>query len=389
MIGDILLRGRLLDTQKIVDVVVRKGRVVRVGKAGKSPADFGSADSIFGPTLFDIQVNGAAGLNLQGQQVTGDIVRGVGDHLRKNGVSCWIPTVVTASVEDMEHSCRVIGEVLTEKDYAKVAPGLHLEGPHINPEDGPRGAHPRAHVRPPSVKEFMRLHKAAGGRVSYTTVAPELPGAVPFIRRAVKAGVLVSLGHHIATREQIAAAAAAGATLCTHLGNGSPPLLHRHHNHLWPQLADERLHISLIADLHHLPADALKVFTRAKGAERVVLTSDSVDVAGMPPGYYEFGGAKVELRADGKICLAGTDLLAGSSLMLLQGVVNVWKTGVMPLEQAFACASHVPARLLRLKKRFRLPQVEDKADFVLFHLKPARPVETPEMDAVFVEGVLA
>lgn len=384
---DLVIRGRLLDSPRVVDVAVRQGRIHRVSKAGSAPADFGSPNTIIGPTLFDIQVNGAGGVNLQGEQLRPEDVHAITAYLRERGVSAWIPTLVTASLEAMEHGCMILAEVLKDRAYARICPGIHLEGPFISPADGPRGAHPLEQVRKPAIKDFMRLYKAANGRVTYTTVAPDQPGALPFIARIVSTGVAVSIGHHGASPAQVHAAADAGVSLSTHLGNGLFSTIHRHHNPLWPQLAEDRLHASLIADLHHLPEEVLKVFVRAKDPARIVLTSDAVDLAGLAPGKYAFGGAEVELRQDGKICLVGTDLLAGSSLMLLRGVVNAWQTGAMTLEQAFASASTIPARLFGFKRRFRLPKVGDKADFLAFDLIPEKKgLPRLRVRAVFVEG---
>jgi len=241
-------------------------------------------------------------------------------------------------------------------------------------------------VRPPSLREFQRLQKASGNRILYVTMAPELPGAIRFIKAVTAQGVMISLGHHAATSAQVRAAADAGARLSTHLGNGSSPMMHRQHNPLWPQLAEDRLHASFIADLHHVPAEALKTFVRAKGPQRTVLTSDATNLMAMPPGIYTFAGSKVELRADGKICLCGTDLLAGSGVPLLQGVANAWRCGAMTLKEAFASATTVPARLLGIPAPPACASVGRRANLVVFDANPA--TGHVEIRAVFIDGVL-
>jgi N-acetylglucosamine-6-phosphate deacetylase len=266
----------------------------------------------------------------------------------------------------MEHGCHVIAEARKDQCLARVIPGIHIEGPYISPLDGPRGAHAKEHVRNPDLREFNRLQKAARGNILYLTLAPELDGAPEFIRAIVARGVMVALGHHNANAEQIANAVRAGARLSTHLGNGLGSTIHRHLNPLWPQLAADRLTAALIADLEHLPLAVLKSFVRAKGPQRVILTSDCVHIAGLEPGKYSLGGLPVEMLPSGRICLSGTDLLAGSSLMLLQGVVNAAHVTDLSLEQAFASASTIPARLLGLKYRFPAPVPGAKADLILF-----------------------
>lgn len=383
----VILRGRLLGVEKPSDLVLEEGRVIRVVPAARTPADFGSVRSIIGPTLFDIQINGAGGFDLQGGKVTVDDVYGVSEVLARHGISRWVPTLVTGPQEELEHGCRVLAEAAKEPRMRRTMPGIHIEGPYISPLDGPRGAHPLEHVRPPSLREFHLLQKASGNHILYVTMAPELPGALRFIKAVTAQGVMVSLGHHAATSAQVSAATDAGARLSTHLGNGSSPMMHRQHNPLWPQLAEDRLHASFIADMHHLPGEALKTFIRAKGPQRCILTSDATNLMAMPPGIYVFAGSKVELRTDGKICLCGTDLLAGSGVPLLQGVVNAWRCGAMTLKEAFASATTVPARLLGLPAPPACASVGRRANFVVFDVDDA--TGQVQTCGVFIDGTRA
>jgi N-acetylglucosamine-6-phosphate deacetylase len=382
----LIVRGRLVGETQVSDIVVEAGRVVSVQQAGRGDAEIGGRGSIVAPTLLDIQVNGAMGLDLQSPALRIEDVRGIADCLAEWGVSRFVPTVITAAPAAMARTCRMVARAIEQdREVARAVPGIHLEGPCISPEDGPRGAHARRHVRKPDLRAFDKLYDAAGGRIAYTTVAPELPGAVEYVRALTARGVVVSLGHHNATGEQIARAVDAGARMCTHLGNGLASAIHRHNNPLWPQLADDRLAASLLADLQHLPAPMLKSFIRAKGPRNIVLASDSVHIAGQPPGRYMLGEMPVQLLPSGRICLSGTDLLAGSSLMLLQGVVNAAHTGAMTLAEAFASASDVPARVLGLRRGAGMPKPGKKADFLVFRLDEGRAVP----QAVFVRGKLA
>jgi len=366
------VRGILIGQQAPSDIVVREGEVVSVTAAGPGPADIGSATAIIGPTLFDVQVNGLGGIDLHNPELVPEDIARISDMLARWGVSRWVPTLVTGEQADLERECRIVVEALEDQRVARAVAGLHFEGPYISPEDGPRGAHPRGHVRRPDIREFDRLLEASGGRILYTTVAPEIEGAIDYIKAVVARGVAVSLGHHNAGPDAIAQAVDAGARLCTHLGNGLASTIPRHVNPLWPQLADDRLTASFIPDLEHLPAPALKTFVRAKGPERVVFTSDCVHIAGLKPGKYAFGGGEVELLESGRICLRGTDLLAGSSLMLLHGLVNATQVTDMSMAQAFASATTIPAKLLGLDYAFDLPTVGSKADFVVFDIEQCR-----------------
>ncbi|MBN2307965.1 MAG: amidohydrolase family protein [Candidatus Hydrogenedentes bacterium] len=380
------VRGVLLGESWASDVVVRAGKVVKVKRMGGGGADVGSTDTIIAPTLFDIQVNGYGGVDLQGSKVTTADVRKVADLLAAQGVSHWIPTLITGSQDEMEHGCRVLAEARQDRTVARAIPGIHLEGPYISPMDGPRGAHPKAHVRKPSVREFDRFMKAAGGRILYVTLAPEVPGAMAFIRALRKRGVVVSIGHHYADEKAIAKAVGAGAQLSTHLGNGMKAEIPRHVNPLWPQLAEDRLSASLIPDLEHLPRAALKTFVRVKGPARTILTSDVLHIAGLKPGKYDLMGQPVEMLRSGRVCLSGTELLAGSSLGLLQGVVNAACVTDLTIEQAFACASTIPARLFGLRHAFVSPKVGMTAEFVAFDVDKSASPWKATVRASFVGG---
>ncbi len=384
--GEVVLRGRLLSEARVSDVVIKQGRIVEVRCAGRGHADIGSCDAIISPTLFDIQVNGYRGVDLQGGKVTPEDVRTLSDYLAAEGISHWIPTLISGSQKDMEHGCRTLAEALSDRHVKRAVPGFHLEGPYISPVDGPRGAHTKRHVRKPSLREFDRCMKAADGHIAYVTLAPEVPGAIPFIRGLVKRGVAVALGHHYADADTIAEAADAGATLSTHLGNGMKAEIPRHENPLWPQLADDRLMASLIPDLQHLPGPTLKTFIRAKGKENVILTSDVVHVGGLKPGKYDLGRSKVELLKTGRICLSGTAFLAGSSLCLLQGLVNASRVTDLTMPEAFECANHIPAKMFKLRHPFAPPRVGKRPDLIVFEIDKRKPGWKTDVKAVFVNG---
>jgi N-acetylglucosamine-6-phosphate deacetylase len=380
---EIRICGIIVGQDKPSDLVVRDGKIVSVVPARSGRADLGSKTSVIGPTLFDVQVNGVSGIDLQSRALVPEDVRRITDALAAWGVSHWIPTVITGPPATMEHACRTIVEAMQDKAVARAVPGIHLEGPYISPLDGPRGAHPGEYVRNPDLLEFDRLYKAADGRIVYVTLAPEAEGAIKFTKALVARGVVAALGHHAGDAEQITRAVDAGARLSTHLGNGLASTIRRHHNPLWPQLAEDRLTAALIADLEHLPAPVLRTFVRAKGASNVILASDCVHIAGLRPGKYTLGGLPVELLPTGRICLSGTDLLAGSSLMLLQGVVNAARVTDLTLEQAYQCATVIPARLFGLKHRFDPPRVGAKANLILFDVSKAGKAA---VQAVFING---
>ncbi len=390
--GAVTVCGLPVGSGRPVHITIRDGVIEAVTQGGGyGRPDYGSRSSIIGPTLFDIQVNGGNGINLQGPKTKPEDVLELTRFLATWGVSKWVPTLTTNTPKNMEHGCRVMAEALENEDVARAVPGIHLEGPFLSPLDGPRGAHAKRYLREPSLREFDKLNKASGGNVLYTTVAPELPRAIPCIEGLTKRGVTVALGHHNATEDDIARAVDAGARLSTHLGNGLATELDRHHNPLWPQLTEDRLAAALIADLHHLPPEMLKTMVRIKGPENVILTSDAVRIAGLKPGTYPHHsgvkGMMVELLPSGRINLCGTNLLSGSALMLLQGVLNATRETDLTLEQAFRCASEIPARVLGVKADFGSLKPGAVANLIVFDLDQSHPQWKPVIRAAFVHGV--
>ncbi len=238
--------------------------------------------------------------------------------------------------------------------------GIHLEGPFLSEIDGYRGAHPRAEIRDPDWSLFQDLQEASGGRIVLITLAPERAGAIDLIRRATASGVVVALGHTAAAPATIHAAAAAGASLSTHLGNGIASPLPRHPNPIWIQAGLDTLWASFIADGHHVDLETLRVLARAKGPERTILVSDASPLAGLPPGTY----GEWAVLGSGKIVVDGTDYLAGSNQGLEVGVRNLLIATGWPIEQAIATVTRNPARLLgRPYPRLAAGQT---ADLVIF-----------------------
>lgn len=296
------------------------------------------------PGFIDIQINGLAGVNFGGPELSTDDVARITGRLAKCGVTHFLPTLITDDVDRMRRSLERLADAATALDPALV--GIHLEGPYLSREDGARGAHPLEHCKNPNWDEFQRLQEASGGRVRVVTLAPELPGAVEFIRRLAKSGVRAAIGHTSATRDEILAAVDAGASLATHLGNAVADRIQRHHNTIFDQLGEDRLWASLIVDGHHLPPHVVQIFLRAKGIEKTILVSDAVQYAGLPPGVYDGGYRKFEVRDDGFIGVVGEPRLAGSGLTLDRGIENLVAFTGVTFADALRTVTRNPAEWL-------------------------------------------
>jgi N-acetylglucosamine-6-phosphate deacetylase len=266
----------------------------------------------------DLQVNGYGGVNFSSSELTMDEIERTMDALAARGTLAFCPTLITSSLVVYRHALPLLARAMASSEGSLRMPGIHLEGPFISPEEGAVGAHPTEHVRRPSLELFDELYRLADGRVSLLTLAPEQPGALELIRRAVSLGVLVSIGHTLADEHAVRAAVDAGASLSTHLGNGCPNLIHRHHNPIWPQLAELRLTAMLITDGHHLPPPVIASFLAAKGSGKVMVTSDAAPPAGCPPGDYSIFGTRVRLEPSGRLRNLERDTLAGSSATMFE-----------------------------------------------------------------------
>ncbi len=316
--------------------------------------------------FIDLQVNGFFGVDYNSPAASPeDIARSI-QVMFATGVTRFFPTVITGARESMCGALSNLAEARERLGDGRAMEAVHLEGPYISPEDGPRGAHPRRHVRPPDLDEFRHFQEAARGNIRLVTLSPEWPDAPRFIETLVREGVVVSIGHTGADARQIADAVSAGATLSTHLGNGAHAQLTRHPNYIWEQLANDRLAASFIVDGIHLGEAFLKVAVRAKGAERSVLVTDAVMPAGCAPGPYRLGEIDVELHDDGSVRLAGGTRLAGSTLMMDRAVGNVMEVTGVSLRDAVTMATRNPARVGRVPGRQRGIATGERADLVRF-----------------------
>jgi N-acetylglucosamine-6-phosphate deacetylase len=324
------------------------------------------ANLYIAPAWIDLQVNGYAAVDYNSPVTPHEEIARSIEVLHSTGTSRFYPTVITGSAQNMEGSLRNLARAKASLSGGDAMEGFHVEGPHICPDDGPRGAHPKEAVRPPDLEEYRRWQDAADGNVRLVTLSPEYPEAPGYIEALVRDGVVVSIGHTKATGEQIQAAVEAGATMSTHIGNGAHSVMQRHPNYIWDQLAEDRLAAGLIADGIHIGQSFLKVALRAKGISRSVIVTDASMPALAAPGVYRLGEVEVELTTDGRVVLLGQSRLAGSALRMDVGISNVMRMTGVTLNEAISMATRNPARVGRIGGRQRGLATGERADIVLF-----------------------
>lgn len=291
------------------------------------------------PGFFELQVNGFFGVDFNTPTLTPEDIARATTALRATGVTRYLPTLITSSFANFAAAARTLAA-----DKSPAIAGIHMEGPYI--AVAAKGAHPVAHVRPAALDDFERRQEAAGGRIRLVTLAPEVPGALALTETLVARGICVSIGHTAASPAQIRDGIKAGASLSTHLGNGTPSDLPKFPNLIWEQLAADGLHASFIVDGHHLPDSVVKSMIRAKTLARSILVTDAIAAAGLAPGAYRLGDIDIQLAESGRVTLRGNDRLAGAALRLDVAVGNTVRATGLSLEEIWPLASTNPARLM-------------------------------------------
>ena len=324
------------------------------------------------PGLIDIQINGYMGVDFADQDLTLEGIRKATRALWKEGITTYLPTLITADRKSLKNSFSILSQALDDEEIGPSIPGFHLEGPFISPEKGFRGAHLEKYIRKPDWNEFAELQQAAENKIKLITVAPEIDGAVPFIQNCSREGVIVSLGHHNGNAEQIEKAVDAGATLSTHLGNGCANMIDRHNNPLWPQLSEDRLSVTIIADGFHLNKQEVRTFYKVKGIDRTILVSDALDLAGLEPGEYTRWERTVLLTPD-VVKFPAENVLAGAAAPIITGISNIMNFTGCSLGDAIQMASTNPAKILQLNDRGEISPGK-RADLILFTIENGKMV---------------
>jgi N-acetylglucosamine-6-phosphate deacetylase len=335
VIGEALVPG---------DVEVANGVVTAYGLAGAN----GSGIAV--PGFVDLQVNGFAGVDLMGADPDG--YRRVGEALLETGVTAYLPTFISAPEEEL---LAALGSVPAEPGGARIL-GIHLEGPFLAPTR--LGIHPPAARRDPDPALLERLLGA--GPVRLMTLAPELAGADELIDLLLLGGIAVSCGHTDATAEEATKAFDRGARSVTHLFNAMRPFRHRDPGLAGAALARDDVVVQIILDGVHLAEETARVVWQSAGG-RTALVTDAVAGAGLGDGVYFLGGAEIEVR--GGAARGPGDILAGSTLTMIEAVRNLHELGI-PLSEAVAAATAVPARVLGSSALGRL-DVDLPADLVV------------------------
>jgi N-acetylglucosamine-6-phosphate deacetylase len=357
------IEGILYSTGKPVSIAIENGRILNIRQLSRIPE---GVSHYIAPGLIDIQINGYMGIDFTNPDLTSGDLHTVTKALWEEGVTTFLPTVITNEHEHLKKCFTALSYALDDTILSMSIPGFHLEGPYISPVQGYRGAHLEKYIRLPDIGEFSEYQEAARGGIMLVAIAPEIEGSLPFIRECSESGVIITLAHHAGNAEEITRAVEEGASMSNHLGNGCANMINRHLNPIWPQLAEDRLAISIIADGFHLTREEIRSFYKVKGDMQTILISDALDLAGLPPGKYIRGEREVLLTPD-VVKFPAEDVLAGAASPVTKCVGNMMRFTGCSLESAINMASRNPAREMGLNDIGEITR-GNKANLILFTL---------------------
>lgn len=314
------------------------------------------------PGFVDVHIHGAGGRDVM--EGSNEALSTVAKTVARHGTTSMVATTVTASADDICRSCEGIAKYIATQHEgpgprAKVL-GIHFEGPFLS--EIRRGVHPAEWLRLPSAELLERFVAAAGGKALMLTIAPELLGAIPCIDAAIKAGLVVGIGHTDATYEQARLAMAHGAHHAVHVYNAMRPFSHRDSGVIGAVLTTPDVTAELIADGVHVEEAAMRLLLQAKSANYVILVSDGISATGMPDGKYMLG--QMEVTVSGGVCRNSEGKLAGSTLTLDRALRNVVALG-KSFEDATRMLTLNPAGLLGLEFKKGALRAGADADILL------------------------
>ena len=348
-------------------ILIRDGVIEAIGSRQDMRLPSGAAEISAGgqtaiPGFIDVHIHGAGGHDVM--EGTEQAMSAVAGTLARHGTTSFVATTVTASPDDTCRGVEGIARYITHQ-FAALQPkaevlGVHYEGPFIS--NVRRGVHPAEWIQLPSADLLQRFLRAAAGNARILTIAPELLGAVPCMKAARDAGVLVAMGHTDATYEQARAGIAQGARHAVHVYNAMRPFSHRDSGVIGAVLTSTDVTAELIADGVHVEEAAMRILLQAKGAGRVILISDGLSATGMPDGKYMLG--KLEITVSGGVCRDAEGKLAGSTLTLDRALRNVVALGIT-LQDAVRMLTENPAKLLGIEFKKGALRTGADADIVL------------------------
>ncbi len=290
------------------------------------------------PGLVDTHIHGYASHDVMDNDFEG--IKVISEGLLSCGVTSWLPTTLTDSVENLDAVCETIGQHAGQETGAKIQ-GIFLEGPFFTEKY--KGAQNPKYMSDPSIEKLDKWHRLSQGLVNKIAIAPERQGVKEFIEFANSKDIRTALAHSDATYQEAKEAVDAGANIFVHVYNGMSGLHHREPGMVGAALNLKDVYAEMICDGHHVHPAAAEVVIKARGPEETVLITDCMRAGGMGEGLSRLGEFEVVVK-DGTARLKDSGSLAGSILELIEAVQNVLAWGLVSLPDALRMASLAPAK---------------------------------------------
>jgi N-acetylglucosamine-6-phosphate deacetylase len=362
--GTIVTPFQLLEDRIII---IEKGKIIAITDKKEDLALLKNVEIIEAqnkfivPGYIDIHVHGGGGSDVMDGEY--EAIKQVATTHSRFGTTAFLPTTMTMTKNKIIKSLKSIHEARLKGTGTAEILGIHLEGPYINPEK--KGAQKEEDIKKVSVEEFLEFNQASGNFIRLVTIAPEMPGAIDFIRWLHQQGIIVSVGHSNATYKQVQEGIQAGLSHVTHIFNAMRGLHHREPGVVGAALSSPKLIVEMIADGIHLHPIVLKMLTQIKESEKLVLITDAMRATGFKEGTYDLGGQEVIVTQGQAKLKNGT--LAGSVLTMDQAVKNlVTKVGISLLN-AVQMASYNPAKCLGIDDKKGSLELYKDADIVILN----------------------
>lgn len=309
------------------------------------------------PGFIDLHVHGAVGYEAMDASPEG--LCAMARFYARHGVTSFLPTTWTATRDDIRRALQAVRAALGPVPGGATILGAHVEGPYLNPAKcGAQDVRLIRRADPDEAREILD-----SGVVRLLALAPEYEANLPLLDECVRRGITVSAAHTAASYDQMRAAVARGLSQVTHTFNAMSPLGHREPGAAGAALALPELRCELIADNIHVHPAAIKILAEAKGSAGVMLITDAIRGAGMPPGDYQIDTRTVAIK-DGAVRLPDGQL-AGSILTMDRALQNLRQSTGRPLRDLWPMTSRNAAQAIGLSSRKGSLEAGKDADLVL------------------------
>ena len=343
-------------------IEMKDGRIVSIGSYGSRSADVDYGDKRIVPGFIDVHCHGAYTFDTNDAHPEG--LRNWAKHVVDEGVTAFLATTITQSVEVLTKAVENVAQVMEEGCEGAQILGIHFEGPYLDMKY--KGAQPEQYIVKPTIAQFEHYQKAARGNIRYVTMATETDEDFALTRYLADHGVVVSIGHSAATYEQACLAYANGATSMTHVYNGMTPFNHRANGLVGAAYRLRTMYGEIICDGNHSTPAALNNFFMSKGPDYALMITDALMAKGTPVGsHHIFGGNDIVIYPDGSAHLTEAGNLAGSTLRMNDGLRILVEEAMIPFNYAINACTLNPANCLGIADRKGSIRVGRDADLVV------------------------